>query len=77
MGYEIQFQHWRLQTRMTLTSMFGIQSQNWFSILMLVLNHKFDIGSEFSRSISIGTTFYSWNQAWYTCWFWNHKLGIQ
>ena len=49
MGYGIQFQVGVIQTRMTLTSMFGIQSQAWYSILMLVLNHKFGIGSEIPR----------------------------
>ena len=48
-GYGIQFQVWVLQTQMTLTSMFCIQSQAWHSIPMLVLNHKFGIGSEFPR----------------------------
>ena len=46
---ESNFQVWVLQARMTLTSMFDIQSQAWYSIPMLVLNHKFGIGSEFPR----------------------------
>ena len=41
LGYGIQFQVWVLQARMTLTSMFDIQSEAWYSIPMLVLNHKF------------------------------------
>ena len=35
--------------KMTLTSMFGIKSQAWYSIPIMVLNKKFDIGSEFSK----------------------------
>ena len=31
---------------MKFTSMFGIHSQAWYSIPMLVLNHRFGIGSE-------------------------------
>ena len=48
-GYEIQFQVWVLQARMTLTNMLGIQSQAWYTILMLVLIHKICIASEFPR----------------------------
>ena len=40
---------WGLQARMTLTIMVGIQSQAWYSIPMLVLNHTFGIGSVFPR----------------------------
>ena len=34
------FQVWVLQARMTLTSIFGIQFQAWYSIPVLVLNLK-------------------------------------
>ena len=52
MRYGIQNQVWILQARITLTNMFGIQSQARYSIQMLVLNHKFGIGSEFPGKVN-------------------------
>ena len=76
-GYGIQFPVWGFQAKMTLTSMFGIQSQAWYSIPMLILDHKFGIGSEFPRLLSV--LFILESQVWYSTpvLVLNYKLGIQ
>ena len=62
---------------MILISVFGFQSQACYSIPMLVLNHKFGIGSEFPRSICVFFIFVP--QAWSSIpmLVLNHMFGIE